>query len=141
MEEKYISNSLNETLEIASNFAKTLTMGQIVLLSGDLGAGKTAFTKGVVRGLGLKMDEVVSPTFTIMNEYGGGKVLHYDLYRINSVEEFEATGSFEMLYSDAIKVVEWPEVIGLNYFPKESVVVEIKKLDSNSREILIKRGM
>ena len=102
-----------------------------------MGAGKTVFTKGFVKGLGIEDAEVVSPTFTIMNDYGG-RVYHFDLYRLNSVEEFESTGIYEQMFSDAISIVEWPEIVGLGYFPKTAYVVEIKKIGDSEREIVIR---
>ena len=138
--EKFVSKSEMETLNIASRFAKTLKSGDIVLLSGDLGAVKTVFSKGFVLGRGVKDAEVVSPTFTIMNEYGNGEVYHFDLYRLSSILEFESTGAMEQLYSNAVKLVEWPEIVGLDYFPKSAFVVEIKKLNETEREITIRRN-
>ena len=130
------TTSVSETEAVATAFARGLKPSDIVLLSGDLGAGKTIFAKGFVKGLGLDVD-VVSPTFTIMNDYGG-KVYHFDLYRLNSTDEFEATGIYEQMFSDAISLVEWPEIVGFDYFPKSAYVVEIKKLDESMREIIIR---
>ena len=135
-----VSHSVEETKRVAYNFGRFLKSGDIVLLSGDLGAGKTVFTKGLVEGLGCNAEEVVSPTFTIMNDYDG-KVNHFDLYRLNSVEEFIGTGAEEQLYSSAVSVVEWPEVVGFEFFPTFAYVVIIKKIDDNTREISIKRNV
>ena len=132
------TNSVEETMCVAKKFVKGLKSGDVVLLSGDLGAGKTVFTKGFVEGLGVNAD-VVSPTFTIMNQYGG-KVNHFDLYRLNSPEEFEATGAYEELFSSSISIVEWPEIVGFNYFPKSAYVVNILKMGETTREIIIKRN-
>ena len=137
--ERFITKSREETEKFASDFAKSLEAGTIILLSGDLGSGKTVFTKGIVQGRGIT-DSVVSPTFTIMNEYGRGEVYHFDLYRLNSIDEFEATGAFEQLYSSAISVVEWPEIVGLDYFPESAIVVNILKKSDTEREIIIKRN-
>ena len=136
---KIVCKTINavETENVAEAFAKQLKPSDIVLLSGDLGAGKTVFTKGFVRGAGVKNAEVVSPTFTIMKDYDG-KVYHFDLYRLNSIDEFEATGAVEQLYGNAISVIEWPEVVGFSYFPKTAYVVEINKLGENEREIIIR---
>jgi len=131
------TKNAEETQAVAEAFAKTLNKSDIVLLSGDLGAGKTVFAKGFVKGCGILDAEVVSPTFTIMNNYAG-KVNHFDLYRLNSVEEFESTGSYEQLFSDAISIVEWPEILGFEFFPKNSYVVEIKKISETEREICIR---
>ena len=133
------TTSCDETMSIAGAFSASLNSGDIVLLSGDLGAGKTVFSKGFVAGLGIDAD-VVSPTFTIMNEYGSGRVYHFDLYRLNSVMEFEATGAYEQLYGSGISIVEWPEIIGFEYFPADAYVVKIEKIDDKTRNITIKRN-
>lgn len=138
MEERYISNSLEETEKIAEDFAKKLRSGDIVLLSGDLGAGKTQFTKGVAKGLGI-VDTIPSPTFTIMNSYDN-KLFHFDLYRLHSFEEFMNVGAEEFLYSDGISVLEWPECVGLENFPNYAIMVTILKLDEFKREIVIRRN-
>lgn len=139
MEEKIVTKTPKETINFAKEFAKTLKNGDIVLLSGDLGAGKTVFAKGFVEGRGVDV-EVVSPTFTIMNEYGSGEVFHFDLYRLSSVDEFEATGAYEELFGDGVSIVEWPEIVGFDYFPETAYVINIKKIDENVREITIKRN-
>lgn len=138
MEERYISNSLEETEKIAENFAKTLKSGDIVLLSGDLGAGKTQFTKGVAKGLGIN-DTIPSPTFTIMNSYEN-RLFHFDLYRLHSFEELINVGAEEFLYSNGISILEWPECVGLENFPDYAIMVTILKLDEFKREIVIRRN-
>lgn len=134
-----ITNSPEKTRQVASEFAKELTLGDIVLLSGDLGAGKTVFTKGFTEGRGGSTEEVTSPTFTIMNEYAGG-VNHFDLYRLNSVDEFYGTGMVEAMYASFVSVIEWPEVVGLEFFPETAYVVKITKLSDTERKIEIKRN-
>lgn len=138
MEERYISNSLEETKKIAEDFAKTLKSGDIVLLSGDLGAGKTQFTKGVAKGLGIN-DTIPSPTFTIMNSYEN-RLFHFDLYRLHSFEELINVGAEEFLYSNGISILEWPECVGLENFPDYAIMVTILKLDEFKREIVIRRN-
>lgn len=138
MEERYISNSLEETEKIAEDFAKTLKSGDIVLLSGDLGAGKTQFTKGVAKGLGIN-DTMPSPTFTIMNSYEN-RLFHFDLYRLHSFEELINVGAEEFLYSNGISILEWPECVGLENFPDYAIMVTILKLDEFKREIVIRRN-
>lgn len=131
-----VTNSEKETMSFAKKFAKSLKQGDIVLLSGDLGAGKTVFSKGFTKGRGVKAD-VVSPTFTIMNNYAG-KVLHYDLYRLESFAEFELTGAYEeMFIGGNVSLVEWPEKVGLTNFPKSAYLVTIIKLDEEKRLITI----
>lgn len=140
LNEGIISKSERETEKIAKVIAKMLSEGDIVLLSGDLGAGKTVFAKGFVKGRGVKKADVVSPTFTIMNDYGSGAVFHFDLYRLSSVAEFEAAGLHEVLFGGGVKLVEWPEKIGFNYFPSDVYRVIIEKVSEKSRKITITRG-
>lgn len=136
-----VSNSEAETTFVSNDFANNLKDGDIILLSGDLGAGKTVFTKGISKGFGID-ESVVSPTFTIENVYSGGKLnlKHMDLYRLNSFEEFEATGAYEDLFNGGVCVIEWPEVIGFDCFPEYSYVVKITKLTETTRKIEIRRN-
>lgn len=136
-----VSNSEAETTFVSKDFANNLKDGDIILLSGDLGAGKTVFTKGISKGLGID-EGVVSSTFTIENVYSGGKLnlKHMDLYRLNSFEEFESTGAYEDLFNGGVCVIEWPEVIGFDCFPKYSYVVKITKLTETTRKIEIRRN-
>lgn len=138
MEEKYISKNLEETQKIAMKFAESLKAGDIILLSGDLGAGKTQFTKGIAKGLGID-DLVPSPTFTIMNSFGG-MLFHFDLYRLKSFEELLSIGAEEFLYSDGISVLEWPECVGVENFPNYAIMVKIEKIDDTTRQITIRRN-
>ena len=87
---KYISKSREETEAFACEYAKTLKSGDVILLDGDMGAGKTVFSKGVAKGLGIE-EEVTSPTYAYMNDYDG-RLFHYDCYRIESVEQAENLG-------------------------------------------------
>lgn len=105
----YTSGKAEDTLEIGTTFAKELKDGDIVALYGDLGAGKTVFTKGIAKGLGIE-DDVVSPTFTLLKEYYGDKKLyHFDLYRIEDEEELEHIGFYDYLGRDGVCVIEWPQ--------------------------------
>ncbi len=133
---EFISNSTDETKKLAKELARKLPAGTIVLLSGDLGAGKTVFAKGFAEGLGIN-DDITSPTFTIMNSYDG-KLNHFDLYRLNSVDELLAVGAEEELYGEKISLVEWPEVVGFDFFASETIIVEILKLNENKRKISIR---
>lgn len=107
---QYTSNCYNDTFEFGKEFAKTLTKGDVVILNGDLGAGKTAFTAGVAAGLGIT-DYVSSPTFTIVNEYRNGKtpVFHFDLYRLTGEDDLYDIGVEEYLSNDGICIFEWPD--------------------------------
>ncbi len=136
---EFSSNSEKETLEFASNFAKTLNEGDIILLDGDLGAGKTVFTKGVVSQLSNGNVVAVSPTFVIVNIYDTTpNVYHFDLYRISDVSELDAIGAEEYFYSNGISIVEWPgRAAGM--FPSSAIKVFIKKVDDEKRLIRIER--
>jgi len=137
--EEFISNSSAETLEIASNFAKTLSRGDIVLLDGDLGAGKTVFVKGVVNAFSNGKVIAVSPTFVIVNVYETDpEIYHFDLYRINDVSELDAIGAEEYFYGDGISFVEWPER-AKGMFPSSAIKVYIEKISDESRKIRIER--
>ena len=137
----YYSTSYEQTRAIAEEFAKKLVPGDIVTLDGDLGAGKTAFTSGLVKGLGIKCD-VSSPTFAICNEYhSDGKTLyHFDMYRVDGWDDLYSTAFFDYLETDAYIAVEWSENV-YGALPEDTVMVEISKLSENEREIKIyKKG-
>ena len=135
---KLISNNEIETKNIAKEYASKLDAGSIVLLEGDLGAGKTAFVKGVVEAFGDNANEVTSPTFTIVNQYsyGDNVIYHFDLYRIESVDELYNIGIEEYFYSGAICFVEWPERAP-ELFDDTCKKIEILKKGDSSREIII----
>lgn len=135
---EFFSKSTEETKHIAKKLAESLSAGKIVLLSGDLGAGKTVFAKGFAEGLGISQD-ITSPTFTIMNCYDD-KLNHFDLYRLNSVDELLAVGAEEELYGEKISLVEWPEIVGFDFFARETIVVEILKLNDTERKIVIREN-
>ncbi|HDY87488.1 MAG TPA: tRNA (adenosine(37)-N6)-threonylcarbamoyltransferase complex ATPase subunit type 1 TsaE [bacterium] len=138
MIEKYITKDVTGTLKLASSFAQTLVPGTVVGLTGELGTGKTVFTKGMAQALGVK-EKVTSPTFTLINEYHGDVVLyHMDFYRLNSQQEILDIGVEEYFFSDCICVVEWAEKMG-EMFPDSSIKVIIRYLNNNDREIEIER--
>lgn len=106
---QFISNSVEETEQIAAQFAEELPGGTVVAFTGDLGAGKTAFVRGMARGLAVT-DRVTSPTFTIVNEYEGRRPLfHFDLYRLNDEDELFDIGWEDYLGRNGICAVEWSE--------------------------------
>ena len=131
---KYLSKSEKQTLKIGEEFAKTLKGGDVVLLHGDLGAGKTSFTKCVAKGLKINK-EITSPTYAYMNDYDG-VLYHYDCYRLTSGEDAEALGLTDYFYGDGICVIEWRENIN-SALPKQVKEVTINKIDQNTREIII----
>lgn len=140
MNKTYISNSYEDTLEIGKCFANELKPGDIVTLDGDLGAGKTAFTTGVCKGLGIS-EYVNSPTFTIVNEYRSGKipVFHFDVYRLTSMDDLYDIGWDDYVSSNGIVLMEWADIVK-NELDDAYYEIIIKKrfdLGDDSREITI----
>lgn len=137
--EEIITKSEKETYEFAEKFAETLKSGDIILLSGDLGAGKTVFSKGIVSKLSNGKEVAVSPTFVIVNTYDcSPPVHHFDLYRINDVSELDSIGAEEYFYSDGICLVEWSERAA-EVFPSYAIRVTIEKIDDEKRIIKVER--
>ena len=133
---KYKVVGLDETKKIASDFAAGLTGGEVVLLNGDLGAGKTTFTKFVFDALGVK-EVVNSPTFAILKTYNGKfKLHHFDTYRITTEEAIEAGFDEVFEEKDSVIFVEWSENIS-ELIPEKTIKVNIKYLSENEREIEI----
>lgn len=125
------SNSPMDTEKIGKNLAKTLKGNEIIALYGDLGVGKTAFTRGIADYFGLK-NQVSSPTFAIVNEYTMDKfnLYHFDMYRITSFEDLESTGFFDYMGNNVL-IIEWSENIE-NYLLKDIIKVTINKINSES---------
>ena len=130
----YLTNSELETIKLGESYAKTLSAGDVVLLNGEMGGGKTAFTKGVAKGLGIT-DVITSPTYAYMNDYDG-KLYHYDCYRLTSGEDAEALGLTDYFYGNGICVIEWSQNIK-SVLPDKVKIVTIKKIDENKREITL----
>ncbi|MCH5203500.1 MAG: tRNA (adenosine(37)-N6)-threonylcarbamoyltransferase complex ATPase subunit type 1 TsaE [Oscillospiraceae bacterium] len=133
-----VTVSPEHTLRFAEEVGKRLEKGTVILYEGDLGAGKTTFTKGLARGLGIT-ETVTSPTFALVNEYYGRLPLfHFDLYRINSVDELYSIGFFDYLDKDGVIAAEWSENIPeLEKELKNVVKVRIDKLSDTERRILL----
>ena len=129
---KFISKSREETQAFAASYAKTLRPFDVVLLDGDMGAGKTVFSKGVAEGLGIE-EEVTSPTYAYMNDYDG-RLFHYDCYRIESVEQAERLGLADYFDMGGICLIEWAQNIAPLLPPKVKRVI-IRKLSEEEREI------
>lgn len=133
------THSEEETVRAAEEFAKNLSAGDVILYSGEMGAGKTHFTKGIARYLGIA-DVVGSPTFALVNEYTDGRLplFHFDLFRINSFDDLYAIGFFDYLSRGGILAVEWSENIpGLADELERVWEVELLKRGENDREIRI----
>lgn len=135
---KIICTKEDETKEIGYKLGRLLKKGDVVCLTGDLGAGKTTLTKSMARGLEVEED-VTSPTFTIINEYDGRlPVYHFDVYRIVDIDEMYDIGYEEYFYGNGVCIVEWASQIK-ELIPKEHLWMEIKLGEEiNSREFYIK---
>lgn len=138
--EKIISNSEEETKLIGRKFAENLKKGDVVVLTGDLGSGKTKFTEGVLGYFGLE-DEISSPTFTIVNEYikTDLNIYHFDVYRLEDEDEFYSIGG-EEYFDKGICLIEWGEMI-INALPKNCIHITFNRDldDENKRMINIER--
>ena len=133
----YISKSDEETRKIGFEFGKTLKAGDVVCLTGDLGAGKSEFTRGLAQGLGVTAT-VTSPSFTILNVYDDGRIplYHFDWYRLNSVEELYEMGMEEFLGGDGVAVVEWPSQCP-EAIPETHLAIRLTPVDETTRDVTI----
>ena len=134
----FVAKNEQDTIDFAEKFAKKLKVGDIIVLSGELGSGKTKFVQGVLKHFGLE-DEISSPTFTIVNEYNAGEIniYHFDIYRLEDSDEFYAMGGDE-LFSTGICLIEWGEMIE-DILPKPYTKITFSKNDDdvNYRELKI----
>ena len=132
----YITRSPEETEALGCALGKSLRGGEIIAYTGDLGAGKTAFTRGLARGLGITM-QVTSPTYTLVNEYGGGRLelFHFDMYRLGSSDELFDIGWDDYLLRGGVCAVEWSENVADAM--EDAIWVRIYRLDHDSRQIEI----
>ena len=133
---KYISHSENDTMNFAKKLASKLKVGDVVVLSGELGAGKTKFTEGFLSYFGLEK-EISSPTFTIVNEYKNKdiNIYHFDVYRLEDVDEFYAIGGDEY-FNSGICIIEWGELIKEALPPNYIEIIFSKNnSDENSRTL------
>src|ERR1700722_16804372 len=134
----FISHSPAETESIGEKCGRAAQSGFVFALSGELGAGKTQFVKGLARGLGISA-RVHSPTFTLVNEYGGGrlKLFHLDLYRLETREQILSAGVEEFLQPDGVSVVEWAErIYDLRFMIYDFKTVKIDILNATERKIV-----
>lgn len=136
----YISNSTHQTEGFASKIAKYLKGGSVVAFFGGLGMGKTAFTRGLAKGMGIDCN-VSSPTFAIVNDYGGNPPLvHFDMYKVKSWEDLYSSGFFDYLDMGAVLAVEWSENIE-NALPENTVIVTIEKGEGENSRIITIEGI
>ena len=137
---RVVTNSEAETRELGAYLAKKLSPGTIVAFYGDLGAGKTTFTKGIAQGLGISA-QITSPTYTIVNEYetGASQLIHFDMYRLHSADDLFEIGWEDYLQRGAILALEWSERVE-EIFPPHTVRVSIEK-DGDTRRIITITGI
>jgi tRNA threonylcarbamoyladenosine biosynthesis protein TsaE len=135
-----ITHSQQETIDFGVEIGKSLSGGEIITLTGNLGAGKTHLAKGIVKGLGVSQDDIVSsPTFVLINEYYGRlEVYHIDAYRLNSEAEFAALGFDDLCHRGSVVMVEWADKVPNVLAGLETVDVTISHIDENSRKISVK---
>lgn len=136
MDYKYTSYTEDETNELAENLESEKFPGMVICLNGELGSGKTSFTKAFARSLGIKED-VTSPTFNIIKEYPDGELplYHMDVYRIDG--KVEELGLDEYFDGDGVTIIEWADMIN-NYLPKERLDIQIKVIGEDARVFILK---
>ena len=133
---QYLTHSPEQTQELGERFAKVLKPGDVIAFRGDLGAGKTAFTRGIAKGLGIE-DMVTSPTFTIVNEYLNGKMplFHFDMYRLSSSDDLFDIGWEDYLMRGGVCAVEWSEYVSDAL--EDAILITIRYLGEYDREITV----
>lgn len=130
--------SESETVALGRRIAGELPRKALVLLIGNLGAGKTTLAKGIAEGLGAaSCDEVSSPTFTLIHEYGEGRLYHIDLYRLEEAREVETLGLDELFDREAVVLIEWGERFP-ELLPADRIEIRLRALDDDTREIEIR---
>lgn len=136
---QFITHSPEETEKIGAALGATLTPGAIIAYRGDLGAGKTAFTRGLARGLGCT-EQVTSPTYTIVNEYLCGRLplFHFDMYRLRSADDLWGIGWDDYLDRNGVCAVEWSE--NVTEAMEDAITVTIEKIGESSRRITVEGG-
>lgn len=135
----YLSDSEAQTEDIGARFAASIPDGSVVAFYGELGSGKTAFVRGMARGMGIDAP-VSSPTFTIVNEYEGARRLfHFDMYRLGSADELYGIGWVDYLAREGVCAVEWSENVA-EAFDGSEITVRFEKTGDESRRIIIEGG-
>ena len=137
---EFLTNSPEETEKVGAALGKILPPGTILAYRGDLGAGKTAFTRGLAKGLGAK-DMVTSPTYTIVNEYLSGRLplFHFDMYRLTSADDLWDIGWEDYLERGGVCAVEWSE--NVTDALENPIFIRLEKVDENTRRITIEGGI
>jgi tRNA threonylcarbamoyladenosine biosynthesis protein TsaE len=133
---KITSTSYSQTLKIGRALARKIKPGDIICLSGDLGSGKTALTKGIASALGADINDVISPTFTLLNQYMDASpvVYHFDLYRLLTIKEISDLGYEEYFYGRGVCIIEWADKLKC-LLPKEYLEVKLSVKGQNSRQL------
>ncbi len=134
---KYILNSVEETIKLGMRLGESLTLPVIIKLDGEMGSGKTHFTKGIALGLGIS-EEITSPTFSILNIYEGSslKLFHIDAYRLKNIEEALDAGLEEVFSEGGVVVLEWGDLL-TSFFENKVINIQINDLGDNNREMII----
>ena len=134
------TNSPTETEAVGASLAAKLEPGSVIAFTGDLGAGKTAFTRGLAKGLGIE-ERVTSPTFTIVNEYEGGRLplFHFDMYRLGSADELFDIGWEDYLTRGGVCAVEWSENIA-DALEEDTICVDIRRGEHDSQRVITITG-
>lgn len=136
---RFISDGVSDTEAIAEKLGKKLRSGNVVAYFGGLGMGKTAFTRGLAKGMGISAD-VSSPTFAIVNDYGGTPPLvHFDMYKVESWDDLYSSGFFDYLDMGAVLAVEWSENIE-NALPDDTIRITIEKGQADNQRIITIEG-
>jgi len=134
---RFETHGEEETIELGRRIAATLPKRAVVLLIGNLGAGKTTLAKGIINGLSAaEPEDVTSPTFTLIHEYGEGRVYHIDLYRLDRAEQVATLGLDEIFDREAVVLIEWGERFP-QLLPADRIEIRIEPLDEESRRIEI----
>ena len=138
---EYLSHNEAETEALGVRLAGVLTAGTVVAYQGGLGMGKTCFTRGLAAGLGIDPAEVSSPTFALVNEYRGGRLLlwHFDMYRVESFDALYSTGFFDYLDLGGVLALEWSENIN-GALPEGTIYITFERLGDERRSITIEGG-
>ena len=136
MQQVYITNSAQETEQLGEKLGRVLTPGAVLAYTGDLGAGKTAFTRGLARGLEIP-ERITSPTFTIVNEYEGGRLplFHFDMYRLGSSDELFDIGWEDYLVRGGVCAVEWSENVD-DVLDVDTIRVDIRRGESDDQRCI-----
>lgn len=133
--QRFVSRSYEETVALGERLGKTLKGGEVLAMFGGMGMGKTAFTTGVAKGMGISC-EVSSPTFAIVNVYSENAALcHFDMYRISTWEDLDSTGFFEYMEQGAVLCVEWSENIE-NALPQTAVRIQFAKGETDNTRVI-----